>query len=79
MFFYGTARGGIVVQAFPKSAPSEVLKACYNLARTSSSGHPVGPITMIPELSPLDKTEIWKLHHSKTPAIVFSQLRENAD
>lgn len=36
----------------------------YNSALTSSSGHPVGLITMIPELCPLLLSEIWKLHHS---------------
>lgn len=50
-----------------------IAEAPHAGALTSSSGHPVGLITMIPERCPLVSSEIWELHHSSTGAIVFSR------
>lgn len=57
----------------PTREPLWPWALAYNSALTSSSGHPVALVTMIPEVCPPPPvtTEIWKLHHSNAGAIGF--------
>lgn len=63
----------------PCRAPPWPWMLAYNSVLTSSWGHPVGPVTMIPETCPPCHKRNFETASFKYRAIVFSRLSRNWD